>query len=1317
MNGLAALAALPAIWVGRDADYVLETLLDALLSALKADFVCAILQGPKPKSRIRGRSGLTPAHNQLLLALAGTFGDDTLAWPPAGEISVGADAISILSAPMGLQGEVGVVVAGTRRRDFDYETGGLLLGAAANQGALALQAVRRSDQQKQIASDLDERVTQRTAELARANEALRFAARESREIVDSIPTLVGLLSPTGQVELVNRQIHEYTGRSTEELEKWGMSDLVHGDDLPGALDSFAAGFASGEPFEITYRMRRHDGIYRWFEGLHHPLKDDEGRIVRWCVSCNDIEDRKQVEDALREKERTWRSVINGIPGLTATLSPGGMVEAVNRQIVDYTGCELDELRAWGSNGIVHPEDMPHVAEIFGRAIAAGASYEIEQRLRRFDGEYRWFSNRGTPALDAAGQVVRWYVLLVDIHEARLVADALRSSEDNARSIVSSIAGMIAVFTADGQLCGGNQQLLDFFEQPLEEVGRWATNGTTHPDDLQYCIDTFMGSIVSGEPYNYETRFKRADGVWRWFNISGQPLRDATGQIVRWYGLLADIDDRKRAEEAMLKSEREARLVVDTIPGLIVYFTAEGVTEGCNPQLLEYMGQTFEEFSNWGTNGTVHPDDMPHAMGTFVGSLASGRDYEMEARLRRFDGEFRWFKIRGRAVKNPSGNVERWYGLLTDIDDQKRFEVTLAAREHEMRAMLDSIGVGIGVISPDSKVIGANRQMLDYFGITLDELQKWGSNDLIHPDDLPGYREYFQKWMSSTDQPPVASLRLRRHDGVYRWHSSTNTAHKDETGRVIRWYGVTMDVDDQKLAEEAVAASERNLQVTVDTIPALVWSARNDGTADFFNRHYLEYVGKTAEELSGWAWTAAVHPDDISELGAVWEMARETGGGAECEARLRGANGSHRWFIFRAHPLLDENGKVVKWYGINIDIEDRKAAEEELRRSEASLAEAQRLSSLGSFTWHLETGVIEFSEELYRVFEFDRHSPVTIENIAGRVHADDLALLNEKVALARRGINDHEYEIRAFMPDGRVKYLRTASRSAVEAGGTSVFRGSIQDVTPQRLAEEALNELRAELAHVSRVSTLGAMTASIAHEVNQPLAGIITNASTCLRMLAMDPPDIEGALETARRSIRDGNRAAEVITRLRAMFRKTNELSETVDLNEAARDVIELAGSELRRSRVELETSLAADLPPVIGDRVQLQQVILNLLLNAADALSAVRDRPRRALLKTSEDEDGNVRLTVQDSGVGIDPDSSIKIFDAFYTTKASGMGIGLSVSRSIIERHGGRIWASVNDGPGASFSFAVPRSPNRSAEGGAAALSARMQLHSGGEGQ
>ena len=252
----------------------------------------------------------------------------------------------------------------------------------------------------------------------------------------------------------------------------------------------------------------------------------------------------------------------------------------------------------------------------------------------------------------------------------------------------------------------------------------------------------------------------------------------------------------------------------------------------------------------------------------------------------------------------------------------------------------------------------------------------------------------------------------------------------------------------------------------------------------------------------------------------------------------------------------------------------------------------------------------------------------------------------------------------------------------------------EDVTERRLAEEALNETRSELAHMARVTTLSTLTASIAHEVNQPLSGIVTNASTCLRMLDANPPNLEGARETARRTIRDGNRASEVIARLRALFSKKNAIFEMFDLNEAVEEVIALSVSELQRNRVVLQLDLAVDLPSLSGDRIQIQQVILNLLRNGSDAMSTVDDNPRELLIKTECEDSGGVRLSVKDSGVGIDSEIEKKLFEAFYTTKGDGMGIGLSVSRSIVQQHQGRLWAIRNEGPGATFAFSIPRSTN-----------------------
>ena len=322
----------------------------------------------------------------------------------------------------------------------------------------------------------------------------------------------------------------------------------------------------------------------------------------------------------------------------------------------------------------------------------------------------------------------------------------------------------------------------------------------------------------------------------------------------------------------------------------------------------------------------------------------------------------------------------------------------------------------------------------------------------------------------------------------------------------------------------------------------------------------------------------------------------------------------------------------------LDLSEQKRAERALRRSEAFLAEGQHLGQIGSFSWRVSTDEITWSTELYRIYELEIGVPVTLELIRSRVHPEDVSLI-EKMRMvdeAREDGHDFEWQYRLLMPDHSIKYMHAVAHATRDQDGQLEYIASVQDVTARRLAEEARDKARSELAHVARVMTLGTLTASIAHELNQPLSGIVTNASTCLRMLATDPPNVEGARETARRTIRDGNRASEVITRLRALFSKKDATTESVNLNEAALEVIALSLADLQKNGVVLRPELADDLPLVTGDRVQLQQVILNLVLNASDAMSDVDDRPRQLVIRT-EREDDRARLTVQDVGVGIEP--------------------------------------------------------------------------------
>jgi len=359
-----------------------------------------------------------------------------------------------------------------------------------------------------------------------------------------------------------------------------------------------------------------------------------------------------------------------------------------------------------------------------------------------------------------------------------------------------------------------------------------------------------------------------------------------------------------------------------------------------------------------------------------------------------------------------------------------------------------------------------------------------------------------------------------------------------------------------------------------------------------------------------------------------------------------------------------------------------------KEHEALLVEIERMSSTGGYCWDPATGKIICTAEVYRILELDVTVPLTLQLMGTRIHPQDQALLDDMLERARAQESGFAYQLR--LRAETVKHLLLSAHRSDSVEHQDLYIGAIQDVTRRRHSEEALRKVRCEVAQLARASCLGALTASIAHEVNQPLAGIMINASMCLDLLDSEPPDLNVAREAAQRIVRDGERASEVIARLQTLFAKRGGVTESVDLNGATREAIALSSGDLHRRRVALREELAEELPLVTGDRVQLQQVILNLLLNAAEAMGPIVDRPRQLLVHTDSEAADQVRLSVRDTGVGFEPHEAQRLFEPFYTTKTGGMGIGLWVSRSIIESHGGRLWAERNAGPGATFTFSVP---------------------------
>jgi PAS domain S-box-containing protein len=375
------------------------------------------------------------------------------------------------------------------------------------------------------------------------------------------------------------------------------------------------------------------------------------------------------------------------------------------------------------------------------------------------------------------------------------------------------------------------------------------------------------------------------------------------------------------------------------------------------------------------------------------------------------------------------------------------------------------------------------------------------------------------------------------------------------------------------------------------------------------------------------------------------------------------------------------------------ITERKRSEEELRRSEAFLAEGQRLSLTGSFSWRVETDGITWSEQLYRIFDFDPGVPLTAGLIAARFHPEDIPLFTGMIDHARGACGDFDYEFRLQMPDHSVKYLHVIAHGTRDKDGGLEYIGAAQDVTQRRLWEEALAKARSELAHVARVTSLGVLTASIAHEVNQPLTAIVTNGESSLRWLTRDEPNIEDVRMLTKRVVADALRASEIIARIRDMASQRAPEQRLLWIDDVIKQSLSFLHRELQLKGVVVSLDLARELPQIVGDRIQLQQVIINLIINAVQAMAQLAAADRSIAVQTMLSDPETVCCSIEDSGPGIDPEHLPRLFDSFFTTKDTGMGMGLAICQSIVEAHGGRIRAYNNSARGgAGFSFGLPAS-------------------------
>ena len=975
--------------------------------------------------------------------------------------------------------------------------------------------------------------------------------------------------------------------------------------------------------------------------------------------------------------------------------------------------------------IVHPDDRPLLLRHAREETQQRAAAEFEHRIVLPDGSERWVHHVCQPVYGNDGTFLGTRGSNRDITERKRVEEALRRlsqfPEENPNPVLR--------VAADGRLLYANPPARDW----LTTLG-WQADGPLPQPVLALVINT------RGQNHLVETDIRNAAGSTSWLSAIQPPGED----YVNIYG--RDITERWQAEEALAESKRELevtaeelrrqnrelvvaqenlreseerfRSLAEAMPQIAWSADPSGAIDYYNSRAYEYSGLRPGDIEGWNWTNVIHPEDLELTLAAWQGSMATGEDYQIEHRLLRGDGEYRWHLTRGVAARDKNGGIVRWFGTATEIHEQKLAEEALERRVQERTAELLKANEALGAeIAERKRAEGraqTERRRLYEVLETLPVYVILLSEDYHVPFANRFFRERFGEshgrrcfeYLFHRTEPceTCETYTVLKTNGPHRWewtgpdnrnYDIYDFPFIDSDGtRMILEMGI--DVTEVRNSQEALIRKEQGLAEAQRiahlgnwdwniTTNELTWS---DEVYRIFGLESQEFV--TTYD----AFLKSVHPDDrefVKE--AVNRALADPNVPYSIEHRVIRRDGEQRVVHERGEVTFDETGKPVRMIGTVHDITDRKQAEEALRQSKDFLQTVidgipdptmvigrDHRVLLANRGARLLAGGDPVEQGL-RCFEvLHRHEAPCADPSGGCPL--EIVMRTKRPALTMHTHYSHK---------GDEIVVETNAAPIFDAAGEVIqVVESCRDVSEKLRSEKEARKLREELTHVARVATMGELAASLAHELNQPLAAISSNARAAQRFMDRTPPGLEEVREALEDVVRDGHRAGEVIRRLRALLKKGELERMSLNINEVAEEIVSLVHSEAVTKGVSMRMELGSGLPPVWGDRIQIQQVLMNLMMNGMEAMAEVEPSLRELVVTIRPHDPDSVRVSVQDAGTGLDEETMGQLFTPFFTTKAAGMGMGLAIGRSIVEAHGGKLWATYNPDRGATFHFTLP---------------------------